>query len=73
MTTPRVTELPRRLEPSSRDTFLGSSAADDHAPLAAVVQLRPGAPLTARRSSKRHRLAQSFAVAPAGGPGNSAA
>jgi hypothetical protein len=34
MTTPRVTELPRRLEPTSLDTFLGDSA-----PPARVVPL----------------------------------
>ena len=34
MTTPRVTELPRRLEPTSLDTFLG-----DPSPLARVVPL----------------------------------
>jgi hypothetical protein len=34
MTTPRVTELPRRLEPTSLDTFLG-----DPGPAARVVPL----------------------------------
>jgi hypothetical protein len=36
MTSPQVTELPRPLEPVSRDTFL----ADGEAPLARVVALR---------------------------------
>jgi len=43
MTSPRVVELPRRLEPVSRDTFLGADADapryDAH--VAAVVRLRP--------------------------------
>lgn len=40
MTTPRVTELHRRLEATSPDTFLTAAAADD-GPLATVVVLRP--------------------------------
>jgi hypothetical protein len=39
MTTPRVVELPRRLEPISRDTFLATGEID--VPLAVVVTLRP--------------------------------
>jgi hypothetical protein len=65
MTTPRVTELPRRLEPSSRDTFLGSD--DETAPLAVVLQLRP------RSTHRSLRAARSLAAAPVQGPGNSAA
>jgi hypothetical protein len=37
MTSPRVTELPRPLEPVSRDTFL----ADGEARGARVIELRP--------------------------------
>ncbi len=40
MTTPRVIELPRRLEATSQDTFLGLLRPDS-APLAPVVALRP--------------------------------
>jgi hypothetical protein len=40
MTSPRVIELPRRLEPVVRDTFLGSTGAGvSH--IANVVPLRP--------------------------------
>jgi hypothetical protein len=54
MTTPRVTELPRRLEPVVRDTFIGAPALAVRAhnvialrPLDAPVALRPPAPLAA--------------------------
>ncbi len=40
MTTPRVIELPRRLEATSADTFLGVHGPDLR-PLAQVVALRP--------------------------------
>jgi hypothetical protein len=53
MTTPRVTELPRRLEPSSPDTFLRGCG--EAAPLAVVVQLRPRDPLAPRRSATARR------------------
>jgi hypothetical protein len=68
MTTPRVTELPRRLEPSSRDTFLGPA---DEAPLAVVLQMRPR---DARRPpNRRRRASRPLALVPFIGPGNSAA
>ena len=56
MTTPRVTELPRRLEPVGRDTFLGAAGGSSStAPAAgAVVALRPRralAPLSAAASA----------------------
>ncbi len=43
MTTPRVTELPRHLEPICSDTFLGGREDDAQAPpvLAAVRESRP--------------------------------
>ena len=47
MTSPRVVELPRRLEPVSRDTFLGAGSADAprrDAPVAPVVRLHPRHP-----------------------------
>ncbi len=47
MTTPRVIELPRRLESTSRDTFLGAQP-DEDGPLATVVVLR-------RRDRRRGR------------------
>lgn len=66
MTTPRVTELPRRLEPICSDTFL--SAREDEAPaprklaavresrpLGVVLQLRPRDPLTPSRPAKARR------------------
>jgi len=51
MTSPRVTELPRRLEPVARDTFLGAVEVDAPRPVSHVgnvVALRPRA---ARRTS----------------------
>jgi hypothetical protein len=71
MTTPRVVELPRRLEAISRDTFLG--AGEVQAPLAVVVALRPrGAPgprraLTARAGTRPLRAVADL------GPGDDAA
>jgi hypothetical protein len=56
MTTPRVTELPRRLEPVDRDTFVSAVVLDFPRPAAratnvvalrsagAVARLRPRAP-----------------------------
>jgi len=42
MTSPRVVELPRRLEPVSRDTFLSDADAPRHdAHVAPVISLRP--------------------------------
>jgi hypothetical protein len=52
MTSPRVVELPRRLEPVSRDTFLGAGDADalrHDAHIAPVVRLRPRNPRDPRR------------------------
>jgi hypothetical protein len=56
MTSPRVVELPRRLEPVGRDTFLG--AAEAHAPRAVshvgnVVALRPRGRRPSRHPSGR--------------------
>jgi hypothetical protein len=48
MTTPSVTELPRRLEPTSIDTFLGG----DPRPLARVVPLHSRERDPARRSPR---------------------
>lgn len=70
MTTPQVTELPRRLEPTGADTFLGArdetrsvappSQADARGPhpLALVLPLRPRDPLAARRPLKPRRGAR---------------
>ena len=44
MTTPRVTELPRRLEPVGRDTFLGAVVLEFPQPVARagnVIALQP--------------------------------
>jgi hypothetical protein len=52
MTSPRVVELPRRLEPVGRDTFLRASAAGPPRPvshLGNVVELRPRDALGLRR------------------------
>jgi hypothetical protein len=78
MTTPRVTELPRRLEPSSPDTFLGARAdavspvACDMRPLAAVVQLRPRDPLAPRRRPVARRRARTLRAVPGPGPDTAA-
>ena len=53
MTTPRVTEMPRKLEPTSSDPFLAGCADDE--PLAVVVQLRPRGPRELRVASTRRR------------------
>ena len=59
MTTPRVTELPRRMEQISADTFLGDVPAR---PLAVVLPFRP-------RSARRHpRPARGAAIAPGVAP-----
>ncbi len=75
MTTPRVTELPRRLEPSSRDTFLGAreDAPIDRRPLATVVALRPRDPLAPRRRPPARRGPRPLRAVAAIGPGDSAA
>lgn len=41
MNSPRVIELPRRLEPVTRDTFLGGGDAMTRAGLAQVIQFVP--------------------------------
>ncbi len=48
MTTPHVTELPRRLEPAGHDTFLGAPRLALAPPVAAdnVVALRPHSAIT---------------------------
>ena len=59
MTTPRVIELPRRLEAVGRDTFLGEGSAvtarvDNVValrPRAAVTQLRPSLPQPPRAAA----------------------
>jgi len=51
MTSPRVTELPRRLEPVVRDTFLGAVEVDAHRAdphVGNVVALRPRDALSLR-------------------------
>jgi len=59
MTTPRVIELPRRLEPTSLDTFLGGC---DDRPPAVVVALRP-------RDGAGRRRSRARALRPTGDPG----
>jgi hypothetical protein len=79
MTTPRVTELPRRLEPIGNDTFLGGCDDDaqpparDLRPLAAVVQLRPRDPLAPRRAARARRGPHPPRPGSFSGPGDSAA
>ena len=83
MTTPRVTELPRRLEPIGSDTFLGGredearppappslAIARELRPLAIVLPLRPRDPLAARRPAKPRRRTRRPAHP---GPGGDAA
>ncbi|MDX6681472.1 MAG: hypothetical protein QOG94_1511 [Solirubrobacteraceae bacterium] len=64
MTTPSVTELPRRLEPTSIDTFLGG----DPRPLARVVPLHSRERDPARRSP-RPRPRPRRPLRPSGDPG----
>ena len=71
MTTPHVTELPRRLEPIGTDTFLGGCESEAR-PLAAVVQLRPRDPLAARRTARSRRRGPRPSR-PTTGPGDDAA
>jgi hypothetical protein len=84
MTTPRVIEMPRRLEPISADTFLGGCVSDapppapapavcEARPLAAVVQLRPRDPLATRRSARARRLRRNPRPGTYSGPGDDAA
>ena len=68
MTTPRVTELPRRLEPIGGDTFLGGCEPDPRPRMAVVVQLPPrdaNSPRRTRRPAPPRR--------PMTGPGGDAA
>jgi hypothetical protein len=58
MTSPRVIELPRRLEPVGRDTFLGGPAVDAGRPVAYVknvVALRPRDALGLHRPAAQPR------------------
>jgi hypothetical protein len=64
MTSPHVTELPRRLEPVSRDTFLGGIEPRPRAELAQVVALRPRDPMARRRRPTRGLGASTRPVAP---------
>jgi hypothetical protein len=79
MTTPRVVELPRRLEPISRDTFLGAGgvelqdASEADAPLAAVVTLRPRDARAFRRPARARRGARPLRAVADLGPGDQAA
>lgn len=68
MTTPRVIELPRRLEPISRDTFLGAgegeppTAREHDAPLAVVVAIRPQDARVMRPVPRRRRGARALRI-----------
>ena len=53
MNSPRVIELPRRLEPVTRDTFLGSAGGASHARLAQVIAFPVRTPL-APSQPRRH-------------------
>jgi hypothetical protein len=68
-TTPRVIELPRRLESTSTDSFLDKAGTD--APLATVLQLRPRAGQRAKRSSRSRRNGPALHLV--AGPGDAAA
>jgi hypothetical protein len=82
MTTPHVTELPRRLEPICSDTFLGSGEDESSAPprlviareprpLGVVLPMRPrdpGSRPVAKARRRRRRPPQLGS-----GPGDSAA
>jgi len=69
MTTPRVVELPRRLEPTSTDTFL---AGCDSEVLAAVVPLR-SRDTSARRAARSRRGLRPTRPTGDPGPGGDAA
>jgi hypothetical protein len=70
MTTPRVIELPRRMEPTSLDTFLGGRVAEIR-PLATVVPLR--ARDVAGHRPVRRRRGRPLFVSGDPGPGGDAA
>jgi hypothetical protein len=79
VTTPRVIELPRRLEPISRDTFLGAGgvelpvACEVDAPPAVVVALRPRAARDLRRPVRIRRGGSRLRAVADLGPGDPAA
>jgi len=72
MTTPRVIELPRRLEPTSTDTFL-SGCEGDPRPLGVVVPLRARDATGAVRSPHPRRGPRSTRPSGDPGPGGDAA
>jgi hypothetical protein len=72
MTTPTVVEMPRRLEPTSRDTFLGSGESVPLTPGVVVPLHSRTAPGTPRRP-RRRRGATPPPRPGSGGPGGDAA
>ncbi|MEA2219101.1 MAG: hypothetical protein QOJ35_1727 [Solirubrobacteraceae bacterium] len=72
MTTPHVTELPRRLEATSPDTFL-SGAGADAAPLAPVVSLGARAASSGPRAPRPRRGSRPSRPPAGYGPGDDAA
>jgi len=72
MTTPRVIELPRRLEPTSADTFLAGCDGDQR-PLATVVPLRARDVSAARRPPHSRRGLRPSRPSGDPGPGGDAA
>lgn len=72
MTTPRVVELPRRLEPTSADTFLGGCESDV-LPLAVVLPLRARDSAAGRRSPRPRRGSRPTRPMGDPGPGGDAA
>ena len=72
MTTPRVIELPRRLEPTSADTFL-SGCEVDLRPLAVVLPLRGRDTVPGRRPPHSRRGPRPTRPSGDPGPGGDAA
>jgi hypothetical protein len=72
MTTPRVIELPRRLEPTSADTFLSGCEADLR-PLAVVLPLRGRDTVPGRRPPHPRRGPRPTRPTGDPGPGGDAA
>jgi hypothetical protein len=72
MTTPRVIELPRRLEPTSTDTFLSGCEAELR-PLAVVVPLRGRDTVPGRRPPRARRGPRPTRPSGDPGPGGDAA
>ena len=66
-TTPRVIELPRRLESTSTDSFLDKA----DGPLATVVRLQPRSGLHAKRPARARRTGPALRLV--AGPGDTAA